>query len=75
MFNDDLGIFAHDADIEQRQLEQQGNRISALREQGICLHGHINTKECKCLEPNCGKTWKSENEMYDEIEELRLEYL
>ena len=74
MFNDGLGIFAHDANIEQHQLEQTGNRISRLKKKGICLHGHINTKTLVCLEPNCGKTWDSEQQMFDEIEDLRIEY-
>ena len=71
MFDDSLGIFANDADIEQRQLEEAGNRISRLRQQGICLHGHL--QNTKCLE--CGKTWETEEKMWDEIEGLRLEYL
>ena len=65
-------IFANDADIEQHQLEQAGDRIAALKAQGICLHGHLQTKEFRCLE--CGKTWDSEEEMYSEITNLHLDY-
>jgi len=73
MFNfDDDNIFPADADIEQRQLEQAGNSIAALRKQGICLHGHLQTREFKCLE--CGKTWDNEDEMYTEITDLHIEY-
>ncbi len=70
MYGDD--IFANDADIEQHQLEQAGNRIAALKRKGICLHGHINTITLECLE--CQKTWISEKEMNDEIDDLSLEY-
>jgi len=68
------GIFDNDADIEQHNLEQSGNRIAALKKRGICLHGYINTKTHACLEPGCGKTWDSEEEMWEEIDNLRIEY-
>jgi hypothetical protein len=75
MFNfDEENIFAGDADIEQQQLIQAGNRIAALREQGICLHGWLNTRTLVCLEPDCGKTWDNKDEMDDEIAELNMEY-
>jgi hypothetical protein len=66
------GIFDNDADIEQHQLEQAGNRIASLKRKGICLHGHINTTTHECYE--CKKTWTSEKEMFEEIDELALEY-
>jgi hypothetical protein len=72
MFGD--GIFDNDADIEQQQLEQAGNRIARLKEKGICLHGHINIKTCKCLDLSCGKTWETQEEMFKEIDDLALEY-
>ena len=72
MRNDDLGVFANDADIEQHNLEKAGNRISALRKQGICLHGYRNTKTLKCLD--CNKTWTTEDEMFTEISNLHIEY-
>ena len=75
MFNfDDNDIFSGDADIEQQQLEQAGNRIASLKKQGICLHGWLNTKTLECLEPDCGKTWDNEDQMYDEITDLHMEY-
>lgn len=75
MFNfDDNDVFSGDADIEQQQLEQAGNRIASLRKQGICLHGWINAKTLICLEPDCFKTWETEKEMLDEIDDLKLEY-
>ena len=70
MFGD--SIFENDADIEQHQLEQAGNRIASLRKKGICLHGHHNTKTLECYE--CKKTWTSEKEMLEEMENLALEY-
>ena len=66
------GIFDNDADIEQHNLIQAGNRIAELKRQGICLHGHINTRTHECYE--CKKTWDSENEMLQEIDELAIEY-
>jgi len=75
MFNfDDNNIFSGDADIETQQLIEKGNRIEALREKGICLHGWINTRTCVCLEPGCGKVWDNEEEMNREIENLNIEY-
>ena len=73
MINDD-NFFAHDADIETHQLNQRADRVASLKRSGICLHGHINTKEMKCLEPDCGKTWETEQEMWEEIDNLAIEY-
>lgn len=69
-FGDD--IFANDADIEQQQLEQAGDRIASLKRKGICLHGHFNTRTLECYE--CKKTWTSEKEMFEDMDELALEY-
>ena len=74
MFQPTDDIFGNDADIETQQLIQAGNRIAALREQGICLHGWLNTRTLVCLEPGCGKTWDNEEEMNTEINELNIEY-
>jgi hypothetical protein len=30
-----------DADIEQAQLEAAGRRLSALQQQGVCVHGSV----------------------------------
>ena len=35
---DDEAIY-QDADIEQWEMEREGNRLAALKRQGICTHG------------------------------------
>jgi hypothetical protein len=72
-YNDD-DFFAHDGDIETHQLNERADRVASLKRSGICLHGHLQTKEFKCLEPDCGKTWETEQEMWDEIDNLAIEY-
>jgi len=73
MFDPD-DFFSNDGDIETIQLEQRAERVNALKENGICLHGHINTKTHECLEPKCGKAWETEQEMWDEIDNLAIEF-
>ena len=72
MFGD--GIFDNDADIEQHNLEQAGDQLASLKRMGICLHGHINIDTRKCLDPDCGKTWETQEEMFQEIDDLTIEY-
>jgi len=66
-------VFENDADIEQGNLERAGNRIATLKKRGICLHGWINTTTCVCYD--CNKTWKNEQEMFEEIDDLQLRYM
>jgi hypothetical protein len=39
MFGYDEEAIYQDADIEQMEMEQLGNRIARLKEQGVCTHG------------------------------------
>ena len=67
-----------DADIEQREYEDMGDRIARLRDFGICVHGWtqgytpeaaarhtgLHAGGIACLEKGCGMIWASEDAWY-----------
>lgn len=59
-----------DADIEMWELEEAANREYNLKKAGKCAHGW--RQGLTCLE--CGKTFKSEEEMDSERFELLGHY-
>ena len=70
-FDDDSPV--RDADIETACLNYTAHKTEALRKKGICLHGWIDTRACTCLD--CGKTWRNESAMMEEINDLREQFL
>lgn len=72
MFGYDPEAIYQDADIEMREMEEIGNRISRLRKQGVCTHEGwrlLPTGGVRCTD-KCGKSFDTEEGLLEEREAL-----
>jgi hypothetical protein len=63
-------------DIATITAERTGNEIASLLKKGVCMHfSYMAPKGKPVVCRDCGKTFASEDELLEESDDMRAEYL